>query len=412
MITIITGTPGAGKTAYAVQQLSALIASGNTRPVFVVGIPGLQLPHELAPPPDEWVTTAHDSATGVAFERWAFPDGSLVIVDEAQTVYRPRSASSRVPPHVAALERHRHQGLDFWLITQSPNLLDSNVRRLGGKHIHLRGTWAGRKLLEWPEVTDPTSRAERTAAVARSYKLPKSVFGLYQSASVHVVQSRRLPVRLFVVLFAALAVIAGGSYIARSLYFRTHPESAAASAIDVSDGSVAVVGSGLGVPAHAGSVLRPSDFIPRIRNRPESAPLYDADRKVHQIPRVAGCVATADRCTCYTQQGTDAFLDVDVCREWLVHRPFDPFTAPVESQPARAVPDAEVSRGRGEVHPVSARRVRFIPDSDRLAASTPSISNEVGPGRFVPRSSPDVELSSGSPGGGDSSAGGGGPLHR
>ena len=49
MITLITGTPGTGKTAYAVSELEKI--SGKN--IFVDGIPELQLPHEIAPPVTE-----------------------------------------------------------------------------------------------------------------------------------------------------------------------------------------------------------------------------------------------------------------------------------------------------------------------------------------------------------------------
>jgi len=348
MITLITGTPGAGKTAYAVMMLQQFVADEQARAeacarqsleftprqVFVVGVPDLAIPHELAPPPDDWVRLSTDPHTGATVERWAFPDGSLVIVDECQTVYRPRSASAKVPPHVAALERHRHQGLDFWLITQSPSLVDRNVRVLVGKHIHLRSTWAGRRLLEWPEATDPTSRSERTAAVSRSYRLPKSVFSAYKSASVHIKQSRRLPLRLYGIGACFVAMIGLGWYLWQSIAPRVIPEQVAAGEFPevVDGGAVRVANSVI-----SGNLVV-SDFVPRLVSFPESAPIYDADRKIHQLPHVAGCVATAHRCTCYTQQGTDAFLPHDSCLGWLASRPFNPF---LELVPAERAPHVQ-----------------------------------------------------------------------
>lgn len=367
MITLITGTPGAGKTAYAVQQLQKLLAASD-RPVFVVGIPELQLPHELAPPPEQWVTVSHDPHTGVPVERWAFPDGALIICDEAQTVYRPRPATSKVPAHVSALERHRHQGLDFWLITQSPNLLDANVRRLAGKHVHLRGTWAGRKLLEWCEATDPTSRSERSASVTRGYRLPKSVFGLYKSASLHVEQSRRMPLRLYGLGLGFLVMAGVGYYLYGSIAprFDSHYY---ADAAPTSVGALHDVISSEPGAAPVRSVS-PDDFKPRLLSFPETAPIYDEDRKIQQIPHVAGCVATADRCTCFTQQGTDAFLPVESCRGWLANRPFNPFTDPPAS------PSAPTFQPRSDlvesVQNVPASRVHFIPSgrAESVAVTT------------------------------------------
>ena len=61
------------------------------------------------------------------------PDGSVYFLDEAQNIYRPRSSASKVPESVAAFEVHRHKGLDFFLITQNPRLIDANIRAISIK---------------------------------------------------------------------------------------------------------------------------------------------------------------------------------------------------------------------------------------------------------------------------------------
>jgi len=83
--------------------------------------------------------------------------------------------------------------------------------------------------------------------------------------------------------------------------------------------------------ASVGAVAKPiqaSDFIPRMPQRPETAPLYDGIRQVKSMPTVAGCVAMADRCKCYTGQATDAFLTDAECRAWIESPPFDPWREP------------------------------------------------------------------------------------
>ena len=47
MITLITGTPGSGKTAYALDMMIRLQKLDNSRPLFVHGIPDLKLPHQI-----------------------------------------------------------------------------------------------------------------------------------------------------------------------------------------------------------------------------------------------------------------------------------------------------------------------------------------------------------------------------
>lgn len=133
MIVLITGAPGSGKTLYAVSRL--LQESFKGRVAYVNNVRDLILPHEVLsgegdpPPPDSDVFHWFDGRV---------PNGAVVVIDEAQRVFRPRSATSAVPQHVARLETHRHQGLDFVIITQHPQLIDVNVRRLVGRHLDVR----------------------------------------------------------------------------------------------------------------------------------------------------------------------------------------------------------------------------------------------------------------------------------
>lgn len=64
---------------------------------------------------------------------------------------------------------------------------------------------------------------------------------------------------------------------------------------------------------------------PRIAARPETAPLYDEIREPQSLPTIRGCLASVDRCHCYTWQGTDAGLSVAECRAWLASPPFNPW---------------------------------------------------------------------------------------
>lgn len=53
--------------------------------------------------------------------------------------------------------------------------------------------------------------------------------------------------------------------------------------------------------------------------------MYDGVRVVKALPVVVGCVAMRDRCKCYTDQGTDALLTGEQCRNWLASPPFNPW---------------------------------------------------------------------------------------
>lgn len=229
-ITLITGVPGTGKTAYIVAELEKIAATG--RKIFVSGIPHLKIEHYKAGKVTEWqkgtwlhidqykrpdvlsmASMPDDEDDDTGNENWIPQQheeshkGALIVIDECQRYFRPRPQGSAVPDHVAALEVHRHQGLDIWLVTQRPGLVDSNVRALCGKHIALRSTSLGRFKYEWPEVGDIDSKASRDVAAKSRYKLPKHVFQLYQSAEVHTKHSHKMTLAAKA-LFVAIPILA------------------------------------------------------------------------------------------------------------------------------------------------------------------------------------------------------------
>lgn len=338
MLTLFTGTPGAGKTALVVSELVKVVESG--RRVIVMGIPELQVPHELAPPVEKWTRLVPTVEDPNIFEaEFVFPEGSLVVIDEAQKVFRPRSVGSKVPDHVSAFEKHRHRGLDFWLITQHPNLLDAAVRKLIGKHVHLRGHWAGRELLEWPEAADPSSKSERASAVRVRYKLPKKVFSLYKSASLHVKQKRRVP-KLVYVLVGLVGLV---GYLGWRSYDRVAGAISGEPSVQAAAAEDAPVPSAVGAAPprvdHAGAGLSLASFVPRLAGRAETAPLYDGIRQVVALPVVAGCMAIGKRCSCYTEQGSDSGYSVQECRAWLESPPFNPYRATLPAPSRQAGSD-------------------------------------------------------------------------
>jgi zona occludens toxin len=230
MITLVTGNPGNGKTAYVVDQLLTLLDAQKKnpelprRPVLSWGIPDLKVDHQVAPPFDQWteqVPSPEDRTKLV--DKFSLPQGAIVVVDECQTLFRVRASASKVPPQVSAFERHRHQGLDFFLITQKPSLIDANVRALVGRHIHIDSNWAGRRLFEWAECKSPSSKIDQAEAIKRRYKLPKRVFDLYKSADEHHKPKRRFPVTVAVLGVSLLAL--GGTvwYMRNRMHQMTTP---------------------------------------------------------------------------------------------------------------------------------------------------------------------------------------------
>lgn len=359
MITLITGAPGAGKTAALVDMLSTL---GRDRPLFVHGIPELKVPHVTLDQPETWPD--------------AVPDGAVVVIDEVQTVWRPAGPGQRVPDHIAKLETHRHRGLDFYIITQGPNLVHSNVRSLVGRHVHLRDVGVlGRWWYEWPETADNCRTGWKTAPIKKRYRLPKNVFGSYKSASVHVKPVRSFPVVLVVLLFAVL----GAFFLAWKSYGTLAEKMAGGVPAVVNNSAPAmsgVISPPAVTPAQAPTVQGPADervdFVPRLSDRPWTAPAYDQLRVVVRLPSIAGGICKASVCVCFTDHGERLDIGSKACSQWMAARPFDPYAVPVKPSAASPVDRAEKGADRTE----SAERRSDQQPSETVEVPMPSgVSN-------------------------------------
>lgn len=326
MITLITGAPGAGKSAALVSLLSEL---GKDRALFVFNIPDLKLPHVPLEDPHSWPDSV--------------PDGSIVVIDEVQDVWRPAGPGQRIPPDIAKLETHRHRGLDFFIVTQGPNLVHSNVRALVGRHVHLRDVgFLGRWWYEWPECCDNVRTAWKNAPIKKRYKLPKHIFGQYKSASLHVKPVRSFPFMLLVAVVCVIASLGLAAYATHSVSSRFEdsdvPKPSSVNPSDSGSGNGASSASSSAAPLVPAVTYDYTSFVPRVPYQPESAPAYDEVRKVSTMPRVAGAVCGPSGCKCYTQQGTDSGMSSAHCRAWFDSPPFDPYQLPQAEKPVLASP--------------------------------------------------------------------------
>jgi zona occludens toxin len=345
MITLITGTPGAGKTAWTVQELTRL---PSQRKVFIHGVPELKIAHEpiyclsdlcdhcrslteIAENEDgeQWVKVISTGFPAYLVEQWQewATEGSLIIVDEVQRVWRP---TSKVPDEIAALETHRHKGLDFWLISQGPHLFHSNIRLLIGRHIHLVSSWTGRNEYEFPECRQNVS--SRGDAVIRPYSLPKKIFHLYKSSSLHTVHKHRKPMSFYLLILVVLLSLMLGVYAYQrfSKKFNSEPSTPV---------SIVPEQSQMGLSAVVAPVKESvnldgfPDFKPKIEGVLESAPAYAPLLKVTAVPLLYGCVYSIaqDKCSCYTQQATPYPTSKSYCMETVKNHRFNPYYERVPS---------------------------------------------------------------------------------
>jgi zona occludens toxin len=309
VITLITGSPGAGKTAGVVDLL---MTTYKDRPTFVLGLNGLKLPHEPLADGHRWHLDV--------------PDGSLVVIDEVQQVWRPRGPGQAVPDHIKALETHRHRGIDFLLTTQGPNLLDTNVRSLVGRHIHMRDVGLlGRYWYEWPECADNPKQSWKTAPFKKRFALPKKAFTQYKSASMHIKPERSFPLMLAVAVGSLLLMLVLGWYAVKSLSGKMDAKPASPTTVPTSSAPGLTAAGAPGVGQQKRVIDDRVDWVPRISHRPESAPAYDHLRQVVAMPVVVGGFCMEGKCRCFTQQGTDPGLSAAECHAWIQNPPFDAY---------------------------------------------------------------------------------------
>ena len=176
MITLITGTPGSGKTLRSIwwllnEYMKADKSTGFTRPIYT-NVEGIKL--EVEPLPDDWRDT---------------PEGSVILMDEAQQIW-PSTGRPGVSQNeqIRSLETHRHTGHDFILVTQFPTLIDSHVRKLVGKHEHLRRALGGADASHVHaknEVFDVKDKGDLNNADHHVWQFDKKIYKLYKSASIH-----------------------------------------------------------------------------------------------------------------------------------------------------------------------------------------------------------------------------------
>lgn len=316
MITLITGVPGVGKTALTVRELLAL---KGERPIYS-NINGLKIDH--FPVDHSWVANWQDNA----------PEDALIVIDEAQHSFRPRPQGSKVPENVAAFETHRHLGVDFILVTQRPTLLDSNIRGLVGRYLHIRQTPLSRVVHEAMEVVDFSQKSVREENAKTPYKLPKEVFSLYKSSQLH---TKKPPVKLPTAVYMLLALVPVVGVISYYLYGSINSKLTPSAAVEA--------GRGAGLPA----TLTPDRIVdhgqrlhlamlPIDPENPLSAPLYAEVLPPVVPPQIVGCIASQRSCACYSQQSTPVWLPDDQCRQRAAGKYYDPYRQPMQQQTGNA----------------------------------------------------------------------------
>lgn len=379
MIELITGAPGAGKTTYAVAERLAkearrvvevragdvpvLRAAGGIvdekdgkfflrRRVVTAGFRGLVVEHEKLPHKltgeltaskevAEWNRIADGSEGSLVHERlqgepphdvpaiienwwlWCRP-GDLICVDEFQFVAERGTLGRKPPAWIQKFEIHRHYGVDWLVITQHPQLIDTTIRALVGLHRHIRPVMGSPICMVY--TWDYASNPERyTMANKGTFRRKASHYKLFHSAVAHVKppSSGRWALAVVPVLLAIFGV---GFYSKVSGWVSPAKQVAAVKA-----------------PA-------PPVDVPR---QPVGAPLPQAPTRPAgfvDVPKLQGCWAQGERCECQGTDGRPVQIALPMCRtsassfrglvEWEPRRPPDAEKTPKSEESSTTGPAA------------------------------------------------------------------------
>lgn len=310
MIYLITGVPGSGKTLYAVSTLVKSLGEQKLekngveikRRIVVDGIPNLLMPHDLMAPmiEDDRGNFTSEGDSLLTWPKWCKP-GDVLVIDEIQRYWRPRGMGMKPPEMIKALETHRHMGVDFVIVTQNPMLIDQNVRRLVGRHQHIRRLLGMQRavIYDWDGCSVDVHRTK--TATTSFWNYPKSAYALYKSSELHTKQKQKIPAWLVVPVLA----IVGGLFVAPSAFSTLSGAMSGKGITKTVTASAPVSGA---VTQAQPLLSAPGGTV----SAPVSIPVVQSS--LVQPARPIGCISTATRCTCFDQAGLKVALPDHQCR--------------------------------------------------------------------------------------------------
>ena len=375
---LVTGQPGHGKTAYALDKAFKFQKEG--RAIYAHGIKDLDYSKA------GW-TYLEDPTT------WeSLPDGSVVLLDECYTVLPNRNPGSKVPPHIEALARHRHRGFDFILIAQQGLQLDPFLRGLYEEHVHVRQTSIIRsktKLKRWNQYqTNVQAKCDDVVDWVR----PKYVFDYYTSTTL-VTTKRTMPMWLrwiiIGVAFVALVLVYIKYYYQSKIDEAGGASMPAATTLDgVRPTQRSGAEAGAGAPVTYATV---ADYAkahnPRIGTMPWTAPIYDqraitTDPQLFCMSSMEGLDGQGQRtgasCSCMTEQGTRYELSQPECRTIARNGPvYNPYKQSANLQPgpssagaAPSPPEQFAAVSQGGIIARGQRALGSFPESPQHESSS------------------------------------------
>ncbi|WDL15999.1 zonular occludens toxin domain-containing protein [Xanthomonas campestris] len=377
-LNVVTGTLGAGKTLFAVEQADLLIQNKLAERVYQLGIngPDLRKLPALPFPIEEWATRADAGQL----------KNTVIIVDEFHK-WMPQRGPGRPPKWIEEMAESRRRDVRWILLTQSAEFDHFLKGTRLNKHFHLsrKGFLSRSTIFEWSErfVANPAENKDaRKEAIITNWWHPKKYYGWYESAAAHRFRVR-LPLRIWILPIIIAAILYYGLVGMKSLGNMVQGKAltpAPAQAAGAHPGQVSAShgegGARIQATTKPGEYL--AQFQPVVPHMPWSAPVYQG-REVVAKPEIY-CMSVghdgADGCHCYSEQGTKLSLAVEICRTIAREGVYNPYREPVSQvattsatpgQEQHASVDAAIP---GTVVPRGDRTLGTFPESPQHQTDT------------------------------------------
>lgn len=306
MIRLITATPGSGKTCLVLEWLLREIDKGFYKTIYC-NINDLKV-CGIRPLLDDWRDIPEENTP------------ALIIVDEAQYHHEFMKETTKDNPKGKDLSTHRHHGVDFWLITQSPKLLNSYVIENVGEHVHLyRPKKSKTVTVYWWSyaVTNLVKSNFKMADDVQKWRLNPNMFALYKS-TVNVTDSKgRTSQKTVSTIITGIIILLGIAWFVHqgmsSFNAMQHKNNETVLNVDTNqlpkvDTSQKSIDDK--TQQQSGSDIKESIATPIAQ-----------DTKTLQItqnkPYIVGCMQLADKCNCYHEQGGIIDMSLNECKRYM-----------------------------------------------------------------------------------------------
>ena len=315
MIRLITATPGSGKTCLVVEWLLKEVDRQfykefytNIEDLRIVGFKPL-------PPEADWRTLNPNKDKD--------EPPKLMVVDEAQyfDAFMKETKQNAIGKD---LSTHRHYGIDLWIITQSPKLLNSYVLENVGEHVHLYRPQKKKTVnVYWWSYAQSslTKSAFKSADDMQKWRLNPAVFDYYKSTSQVTDSKARVSQKVVSTIITGIIILVGiGFFVNNGLKsFQAMQHKKGSDGVlnidtkQLPNSESAASSVGAVVTAQSANVASTVSTTQNLSSAPTQPTQPQITPEQAEFARVASVIQFGDKCTLYNSKGMVLDLPKSEC---------------------------------------------------------------------------------------------------